>query len=186
MIRAFIAMEFPEIPALAPVFAGLKGIKGAKPVSPHQMHLTLKFLGDISPEQVNDIASALNSISASFPPLNLSVVGLGAFPNTRRPRVLWAGIMPQEILVDLASRVDQSIVELGFAPEKRQFSPHMTLARFRFPPKGLYIKDMIEEYSDQHFADFIIKSIKLKKSTLTPAGPIYEDLHTSSLGDMEV
>ncbi|MCL5428633.1 MAG: RNA 2',3'-cyclic phosphodiesterase [Chloroflexi bacterium] len=135
-IRAFIALEMPD-----PVRRALdeisfqlrKELSGAplRWVPVGNMHLTLKFLGDISRDQVPAITQILESESTRFAPMKLNINGLGAFPNPQRARVLWAGLNAPDDLHELQNNIEARLTALGFSREERAFSPHLTLARVR-------------------------------------------------------
>lgn len=130
--RLFIAMDLPE--AIRAQLAALAiDLPGVRWVPAHQLHLTLRFLGDVadgSPRQA--LEAALAQIVG--PPLSVSLRGVGQFPERGRPRVLWAGLTPVEPVFALAARVEAATAAAGFAPEPRPFSPHVTLARLKDPP----------------------------------------------------
>ena len=135
-IRSFIAIELPEA-----VKTGLQQLQTeltlprysfVKCVAPEGIHLTLKFLGNISAEKVTDITGVMEQASQEVSPFQLQLTEVGAFPNMRRPRVLWVGIKGEvDKLVSWQQRIDNGLVPLGFAKEARPFTPHLTLARLR-------------------------------------------------------
>nr|MQY55587.1 RNA 2',3'-cyclic phosphodiesterase [Dehalococcoidia bacterium] len=135
-IRAFIAIELPD-----PVKDSLSSLEDrlrpaehpyVKWVDPQGIHLTLKFLGNIAADQVPRIIEAITLASQGTSPLKLQIGGLGAFPNLQRPRVIWVAVTGEvDPLIALQRGIDQALVPLGFAIEKRPFSPHLTLGRLR-------------------------------------------------------
>ncbi len=135
-IRSFIAIPVPGagMQALEDAVKRLDSDIGGSVrwVRPEGIHLTLKFMGDIQPEMAERILAALPLVTARFSPLELSISGLGVFPNPRRPRVLWAGVHGDlESLSALQLAVDDAVGELGLPREQRAFSPHLTLGRVR-------------------------------------------------------
>ena len=172
-MRAFIAVEIPSeiTERLSTVQRELP--LGLKLVKPKAMHLTLKFLGEISEGKAKEASNSLDSLT--FSPIPLTCRGLGVFPSRNLPRVLWAGIESPG-LVALHSKLEPKLLELGFARE--DFTPHLTIAR----AKGkVELKSILEKYSGELFGECLIRSLHLKKSTLTPEGPVYEDVHSVSV-----
>ncbi|MFM8550892.1 MAG: RNA 2',3'-cyclic phosphodiesterase, partial [Nitrospiraceae bacterium] len=145
MIRTFIAVELPSSlrQALAQVQAEARNriARELSPamrlqwVRPEAIHLTLKFLGDIPEQQVDEIKSAAGSALCSVAPFSVEVAGLGVFPDLRAPRILWVGLSGGEgtasALSHLAAMVERSVEPLGYPPESRPFNPHLTLARIK-------------------------------------------------------
>ncbi|PKB71967.1 MAG: 2'-5' RNA ligase [SAR202 cluster bacterium Io17-Chloro-G6] len=135
-IRSFIAIPVPSagIQALEDAAAKLDSDFGGSVrwVRPEGIHLTLKFMGDIQAEMVERVLAALPPVAARFSPFELSISGLGVFPNPRRPRVLWAGVRGDlETLSELQLAVDDAVGKLGLPKEDRRYSPHLTLGRVR-------------------------------------------------------
>ena len=169
-MRLFVAIDLP--PDLKDRLLALKtDIPGAVWVKPPALHLTLRFLGDpIDPIRLTPIRTALASVKAA--PFPLTLRGTGRFPSgDRRPaRVLWVGMADQPALTALQAAVEQALVPLGFAPEDRPFSPHITLARL----KG---EGSVARFLDRHGAfraePFTVSEFHLVSSTLTPGGPNY-------------
>jgi 2'-5' RNA ligase len=137
-MRLFVAFDIPEEAraSLAALTAKLRPIcQNARWVRIEGLHVTLKFIGETPSEKVAEIKTALASIPARAPiPMNFR--GLGFFPNERRPRVLWAGVVAGPDLASLAAAVETALAALGIPREERTFSPHLTLARFD-TPRGL-------------------------------------------------
>jgi 2'-5' RNA ligase len=180
MIRSFIAVELPDEirHALAGVQEHLKrNVAGVRWVGPTSIHLTLKFLGDIAAEQVQPIAAAAMGAVQNEPPLSVGVCGLGAFPNPRRPRVIWVGIEGDvERLGRLQTRLEEALEPLGFPREGRAFRPHLTLGRVRDPRRP---PDLIRALADVTIPpcnSFDVHEILLYKSDLRPTGAIYTKL----------
>jgi len=128
MIRLFVAVYPP--PDIRARLAGLcAGITDARWVSPENMHLTLRFIGEVEEPRLEDIGYELRGIrAASFP---LTLAGVGHFENRGRVRAIWAGVQPSPELVELQHRVDAAIRRAGLGTEGRRFSPHVTLARLK-------------------------------------------------------
>ena len=144
----------------------------AKPVELHNMHFTVQFLGEISEGMVRKISDALNSIK--FSAFSISFPSIGVFPKPNFPRVIWIGtddgINELEKLVEI---IRSKLSQLGFSPDKK-FRPHVTIFRVKNKIEG--ISDKLEKFSSYYFGKQTVSEIKLKKSELTPNGPIYTDL----------
>ncbi len=179
MIRTFVAIDLPEeVKAeLASVIAGLRQKNDrVRWVKPDSMHLTLKFLGDIPEQSVGPLSAELDTAARDFTPLSLAVEGLGAFPNLRRPRVVWAGLSGEiEGLRQIASRVDKACASFGVKPEKRPFQAHITIGRLKVPT----VVDLNKELRKKGFS---ATEIVLYQSELLPTGARYTVLNRSILG----
>jgi 2'-5' RNA ligase len=139
-----------------------------------QIHLTLKFLGAVPEERVPAVSSALEGVVAAAAPFSLAAAGLGAFPGLRRPRVLWAGLtgdVPE--LTALAASVDGALSPLGFPPESRPFSAHLTIGRVRSPRGGRALAPAVEGAGAAEFGAWTASELVLYESRLRPAGALY-------------
>jgi 2'-5' RNA ligase len=187
MIRTFIAVEIsPEVLARAAELSAALRPAGAdvKWVETHNLHLTVKFLGDVQDEQLADVIRAVQGAAAKVEPFELEVHGAGAFPNAGRPRTIWLGARDgSEAMADLAAAIEKALKPLGFSPEHRRFQPHLTIGRVREVRRGL--KELSERL--WQFADFAagrtpVEEAIVFSSDLTPRGPIYQRLGTAALG----
>ncbi|MEA3282222.1 MAG: RNA 2',3'-cyclic phosphodiesterase [Euryarchaeota archaeon] len=176
MIRTFIAVDLLDsfIDTIVEIQQQLKG--NIKLVDPKQVHITMKFLGDVPEKKVPKIEDALSNIN--FEPFTARVCGIGAFPKPAYARVIYIGADPAETFTRLYAEVESALAPLGFKREKRPFTPHATLARVKHNPEGARMKlaDVIEYLSDVKVGTMDVDTIKLKKSTLTPKGAIYETI----------
>jgi len=144
----------------------------AKPVEPHNMHFTVQFLGEVPEEMVRKISSELSSLE--FTPFSVSFVGVGVFPKSSSPRVIWIGTNEGVgELEKLAEMIHMKLSQLGFQPDKK-FKPHVTI--FRVKKKIENVSNELQKFSTHSFGKQVISEVKLKKSELTPNGPIYTDL----------
>jgi len=180
VMRLFIAIELPEEikKGLSRVQEQLKeGGAGASWTRPEGVHLTLKFLGEVPEHKVPEIMSGLTAAVAGTVRFRVEVGGAGAFPNVRSPRVLWTGVagdLPK--LAALQAAVDGAMVKLGFEPEDRKFSPHLTLARIKYlRPRDNWQK-AIEGIRDVNLGGFEADRVSLMKSELKPAGAVYTEV----------
>jgi len=189
-IRAFIAIELPE--ALKAEIARLqeqlkaKSRTPARWVNPENIHLTLKFLGDIDSDTVDDILLAMGEAARGISSFHFSVKGLGVFPNPQRPRIIWVGLTGSlDKLTNLQQNIDNALDRLGLPREKRPFSPHLTIARIQdraTPAERQTVGQLIEGTEFSSRTDFNAATVYLIKSQLTREGPIYSQLGSVSLG----
>ena len=174
-MRAFIAIDLPsEIQAaLARQQAAFRPVcPEARWTRPQGTHLTLKFLGEIGEEKVGQVTEALSAFPA-FPPFAVEVKGFGFFPNARHPSVFWAGIVAPPDLAELARRVEDATERLGFARERRDFNPHLTLARFKVPRPQPELRALVEQQADASLGRFEASEFFLFESKLSPHGAEY-------------
>ena len=177
MIRTFVAMEIPRMAGLDELLEGLRK-SGSKLSVPRgeNIHVTLKFLGDVQEEEASRILGAIAEVADDFNSFEAKVKGTGAFPAERNPRVLWVGIEDGGSMSRIADAVDERLSGMGFERERRAFTPHVTVARVKSPSGLDSAIGVLREYDDREFGSFTVSDIRLKKSTLTPSGSIYEDL----------
>ncbi|MBN2335209.1 RNA 2',3'-cyclic phosphodiesterase [Candidatus Bathyarchaeota archaeon] len=182
-VRCFVAVECSS-DKLATRFQEarrrLESTQGdVKFVEPENIHLTLKFLGEIEQSRVDEAVEAVKS--TSFKPFTVMIEGVGAFPNLRRPRVVWAGITEGVTeFVEIWKSTDLRLSKLGFERERRGFSPHITIGRVRSGRNRDRLAEEIAALGDFEFGRLQVDRIKLKRSVLTPQGPIYSTLAEST------
>ncbi|MBW7956748.1 MAG: RNA 2',3'-cyclic phosphodiesterase [Deltaproteobacteria bacterium] len=150
-------------------------------VRPEAMHLTLKFLGEVDERLIDALGNGLENAASGTGPFNLTVEGVGAFPNQRRPRVIWAGIGASAELTELKERIEQSINALGFEPEEREFSPHLTLCRIKTPEDSMLMGSVLSEENPPLKTEFTVSSVVLFKSVLRPKGAEYTAMREAFL-----
>ena len=172
-MRAFVAIEVNNKDVLNSIHKIQTELNiKAKPVELHNMHFTVQFLGEVSEKMVGKISDALNSIE--FSAFSISFAGIGVFPKPNFPRVIWIGTDDGiNELEKFAEMIRSKLSQLGFSPDKK-FKPHVTI--FRVKNKIEDMSDKLEKFSSYYLGNQIISEIKLKKSELTPNGPIYTDL----------
>ena len=179
MIRTFVALPIPDnlkehlgkaIATLGNKNAGVKWVRA------ENIHITLKFLGNISEDMITPLSQELDRAVEGFPPLHLGFSACGVFPNLKRPRVIWIGMKGDTALLsEIASSVDAACTGFGIPPEKRPFKAHITLGRLKVPSMVDLETKFIEE-------EFNATRVILYKSELLPQGARYTALHTSCLG----
>jgi len=185
VIRAFIAVDLDDlvIEKICNVVEILKPrITEIRWLRKENLHLTLKFLGNIAESQVDPIAAALRHPVRLFSPCTISAKGLGVFPDFRRPKILWVGLTGDQ-LVQLAAEIESALMPLGFTPENRAFTPHLTIGRWREgsrPAKNL--RQEIDSLNDFEFGACAVRQIVLFQSVLKPEGASYSELRTIQLG----
>jgi len=186
LMRAFVAIDLPEKirSALSREQAELRdslakmnrdtGKQDAEIrwTKPEGIHLTLKFLGEIAQARINHVIESLSAIGAfeSFP---IEVKGFGFFPSASRPQVFWAGVEAPPALTHLAGVIEEAMEKIGFAPEKRNYSPHLTLARFKNPRPRPELRALVEAQGQISLGRFEAAEFFLFESKLSPHGAEY-------------
>lgn len=175
--RGFIAIDIKPFPKLIEFENEIKNTgANVKLVEPENIHLTLKFLGDTDESLIDRIEEITNNSVKETKPFEIQLKGAGVFPNERYIKVIWIGIENGENISKIAGKIDDELSNLGFKREKRKFSAHLTIARVRNVKNKDELIRIIEKYKEVEFANIGVNSIKLKKSDLTPKGPIYKTL----------
>ena len=190
VVRSFIAIELPtgvraELTSLEENFKARRH-PFVKWVNPESMHLTLKFLGDVAVDSMPQIVEAMSGVARSHSTFKLQVAGTGAFPNWQRPQVVWVGVDGElGRLNSLQKGLESALSPLGFPPESRPFSAHLTLGRLRdrvTPDDRRRFAEFAQTVEFKTNPSFEVIAIRLMKSQLTPAGPIYSELAVARLG----
>jgi len=166
MIRLFVALQLD--PITRSLLGSLaKSIPGARPVPEEQIHLTIRFIGEVDGALYHDIRESLGGVKA--PPISLYVKGVGHFPPRGKPRVIWAGVEPAGDIIILRHKINRALLECGLAPEKRKFHPHVTLARLKNVPAGKLVH-FLAGNSLLQSPPVMINKMTLYSSSLTPQG----------------
>jgi 2'-5' RNA ligase len=179
VVRAFLSIDIEDHALLSRISQIQQKLnpQGAKMkmVESDNIHFTMRFFGDTEVTRIDQIRNCLRQIE--IVPFEINIVGVGAFPSKRKPRVIWIGVADNsQLIIDLKSRIDENLSEIGYKAEKEKFTPHATIARIRSIKGPIQIFNSLEELSNETVGKMIVKSISMKKSTLTPSGPIYETL----------
>jgi len=179
MMRSFIAFDIENDSVLKKMIEAqallTKSGADLKLVEPKNIHVTLRFLGDIAPNTVEKIFEGMKAIQ--FIPFNIKIQGVGAFPTPRYARVVWAGMSEgANELRSIFSQVEPRLQGLGFSPDPKGFSPHLTIARVRSGRNKAELSRAIDENSGFEFGTIRGECLRLKRSVLTPKGPIYSTL----------
>ena len=177
MHRLFVAIR-PPASIRATLLALMGGVPGARWQSDEQLHLTLRFIGEVDRPMAEDIASVLGTVR--YPNFELALSGMGAFDRRGRADALWVGVTPHEELHALHKKVDQALVRLGLPPESRAYLPHITIARFSrnaAPPAAA-----TEPHAQVTSAPFPVTHFALFESRLGREGASYEAVERYALG----
>jgi 2'-5' RNA ligase len=188
-LRLFVAVDLPdEVREALNILEGelrRHDLSDLRWVRPHGIHLTLKVLGETPAARVAAITNALAGATRGRRSFRLALGEPGTFGNRRRPRVLWLDVVGDiEPLAELQAAVEKALAEVGFPPEERRFSPHLTLARVRQPaPPGTAerIAQALQAVTPPR-AEFDVREVVLMRSTLQPSGAVYERLAAFPLG----
>jgi 2'-5' RNA ligase len=190
-VRTFIAIEMPPAAqaTLAAVQQALQAVRGARDcvkwVRPEIIHLTLQFLGDVPASRLAAVGDAVARAGAGVPTFTLHLTEAGAFPNNRRPRVVWVGLGGKlDVLAHLQKMVERELADLGFPPEDRSFSPHLTVGRVRQnadPEAVRALGEAIAGLRIEESEPFPVEAVRVMRSDLRPDGPIYTPLRIAPL-----
>jgi 2'-5' RNA ligase len=183
MIRAFIAIELsPEAKkALSELQAEfIKTDADVKWVKPENIHVTLKFLGDITEEQKIAIQNILDDYFKETQSFKIRLQTTGAFPKPEYPKVIWVGSSGETELKNIAKIVDEKINKLGFPREERAFKSHLTLGRVRSGRDKDKLLQALKKFQDWQGPEMTVAGVSLFQSTLTPQGSIYSPLHKTN------
>jgi 2'-5' RNA ligase len=184
-MRTFIAVELPEgIKKQIEILQAPLKKTGAfvSWVKPGNIHVTLKFLGEVPEEKIQEIFDATEMAVEGTERFNMSLKGTGGFPNLRRPRVIWVGTgSGGEELSHLAKRIEEEMEKIGFPREKRKFSPHFTIGRVKSPKN---IERLAPQVESARFEteEIEVTEVVVMRSQLHPAGAIYTPLKKLPLG----
>jgi len=178
-IRSFIAFDINNEKVLKRLSETQEKLEktGArlKLVKPENIHITMQFLGDIRPDMVDRIHSKMEQVA--FTPFEVEIQGVGVFPSLNYARVIWTGIQKgAEKLGNIFNQLEPGLRELGFRPDKKGFNPHITIARVKTGHNKAELVRCINELASYEFGVLKAECLKLKKSILTPKGPIYSTL----------
>jgi len=185
MIRSFIAIVLPEevkkalaglVQELKPIFPKISWVK------PENMHLTLKFLGNIQEQQIGQIKQVMSKSCTGISPFSLQGHALGVFPTVNRARVIWSGLSGDITWLEkLYLNLEAGLAQIGFSKEKRPFHPHLTLGRIKIGAKPKLILEALHQHQTFSTPSFTVKEIVLFKSELNPKGAKYTALERVGL-----
>jgi 2'-5' RNA ligase len=187
MIRCFLAIDLPD--SLRPQLALLQGeLKKSNAdvrwVAVGNIHLTLKFFGNVPDNEIDALIQAAREVAAEQQPFQLQATQAGAFPNMKSPRVVWVSLGGDVIpLAQMYQKLEKAFEVLGHLPEGRAFNPHLTLGRVKSPANRHRLALALEKLPPLKWPPFMVNEIILFKSTLTPQGSIYAPLQVIPLGN---
>ncbi len=183
LIRAFIAVELPSHiqKELEIILINLQksGVRSVRWVKPNAIHLTLKFLGESSPQELSRISDEIRAIAATTAPLELQIQGIGVFPNLKRPRVVWVGVKSPPALFRLQKALEDAAEQIGYPKEDREFSPHLTLGRVKreaSPAELTLLGQTIAQKPVGVLGNMTVNQLVLFRSDLKPEGAVYTPL----------
>ena len=181
--RTFLAIDIkPDIKK--EISKTIKEFKEINPnikyVNPENIHITLKFFGNLNDEKIEEIKTIINKVTTNYEPFKIDINGMGAFPNTNHIKVIWIGIKENPILESLQETLDKEFSKIGFKKEEN-YKTHLTIGRMKTAKGKKQIQEKIEENKNIQISELKIETLHLKKSTLTPKGPIYEDIEVFNL-----
>ncbi|MFQ6011494.1 MAG: RNA 2',3'-cyclic phosphodiesterase [Nitrososphaerales archaeon] len=185
-MRTFIALDIRNEEVISNVSRIQSMIRGtgvdATYVDHRSLHFTIRFLGETGEDTIARVKSALSDVKARR--VTVKYQGIGVFPGRQRINVVWLGVDKNCVdeLMSISDGVNKAISRLGFRPE-REFQPHATIARIKSGKNREELMAVIDNQQTPVLGEERLENIKLKKSTLTPDGPIYEDLQSISLDD---
>jgi 2'-5' RNA ligase len=174
IFRGFIAIDItatPQILAFEKEIA--KTGADVKLVEPQNIHITLKFLGDTDENHIDAIEQSIKDAVKTTKPFPVTLQGTGVFPNQNYVKVIWVGIIDNGVIGPIAQTLDTSLASLGFPKESRGFSPHLTVGRLKTAKNKDKLLAIVQRYHKEEFTAQQVTSVALKKSELTPKGPIY-------------
>jgi len=191
-VRTFIAVDFPpnmlkKIGEITTFFKTLTPEKGLKWVETGNLHLTIKFLGEIEENKTDQVKLTLAQALKDQNCFDIEIAGLGMYPNKRAPRVIWLGIVGASPLKEVYQVINRELTALDLTPERRAFSPHLTIARIRKHTdrqQAQQIGEILSTYKVESLGLTTIKQVHLYQSVLTPSGPIYTLLHSVDLNQV--
>lgn len=183
--RGFVAVDVGPLSSVLQAVSALERYRhDLKVVAPENIHLTLKFLGNVEDAQAEPILEAIEEACEGVDPFTMTLKGMGTFPPRGPPRVVWIGLEGADPLVQIAQALEDSLEDVGFARERRAFSPHVTLARARSPggARNQELIELVKDNRDARFGTQDVQEIRLMRSELRPTGPIYSVVGAVPLG----
>lgn len=182
-IRLFIGIPIPVNESFTNLLFDLHkqfGNSEIKWLNTSQLHLTLKFIGEVPVFYLNSIESLVCSSIDNIKPFNLIIKNIGFF-GSPVPKLVWAGIQSDEVLKKCFYNIDNNLQELGIKKEMKEYKPHITLGRIKFMDKKIKVYDIITRYSNEVICKMKVGKVELIKSTLNQSGPEYKILKTFNL-----
>ncbi|MFW5901057.1 MAG: RNA 2',3'-cyclic phosphodiesterase [bacterium] len=186
MKRTFIATKISPGEKLLKTYTKLKNeLKNEKIkwVNSDQFHITLFFLGDTDEEMIPRIRTQAGNLMDQYNAFHINLTGIGVFKNLHKPRVLWAGIDQFEAMKEIKERIEEEMTALGFPGEKRDFRPHLTMARIKWIYDKQNLKNLVDTYKNEDFQQVKVNEIIYYESILKRSGPVYKPIEKFLLPD---
>ncbi len=175
-IRSFISVKIPDTPAVLGAMEKLRGIKGVS--VPKDVHMTVRFLGDVESRKIKDLSERMRPLE-EYSPFSVSMKGLGAFPNVRDPRVVWIGAEIGDPFRDILEDIDGMLKASRIDYDKKPFKAHMTIGRVKAPSE--HLTGLLNDCREMEIGSFVCSEIFLMKSELTPKGAVHSVIDAFSL-----
>lgn len=166
-IRVFVSIPIPDKTGLEEASSSLGRIRNVRASPLGQVHITLRFIGDVDPSRTGCIAGCVRDAVSGIEPFRVTVSGVGAFPDTKRPSVVWVGASPGDVMGTIARRIGDNLDASGIDYDRKRFKPHITIGRCRGPAD---ISGFLSDYSGREFLRFECDRVCVMRSVLGPSG----------------
>ena len=176
LIRVFVSIPVPDTAPLKPFLEDIRAIDGIRPSPESQMHLTMKFIGDVDDRKVPRIADAVRKAVEGIPPFEVVLEGAGAFPSERSARVVWIGAKPADVLERISDGIGRNLSGIQF--DDKPFKSHMTIGRCSYKKD---VSSLVSKYKGVRFASFECDSVLVMRSELGRSGAKHTVLESVSL-----
>jgi 2'-5' RNA ligase len=167
MARIFVSIPVKDVSGLKGAMDELSSVRNVRASPANQIHITLRFIGDIDERRIPDVVSAVEAACSGTKPFEVSLKGAGCFPDARRPSVVWVGAEPSETLSGIAGRLSKELDSRGIDYDRKPFKSHVTIGRCRGPAD---IGSFLGSHEDEEFIRFRCASVKVMRSVLGPGG----------------
>jgi 2'-5' RNA ligase len=175
--RGFIAVDINSNPKIENFLNEIEKTNAIiKLVELKNIHITLKFLGEISNNEIDKINEIIKDSIKNINPFKIQLNGTGVFPNENYIKIIWIGLKNTQILSDITKKINDNLYNIGLNIKPQKFHPHITIGRVKSAKNKGKILEIIEKYKKTNFSEILVDTIKLKKSELTTKGPIYTDI----------
>ena len=179
IIRMFISIPINDTDSIVSVLDDIKQIRNVKASPISQLHITMRFIGDIDDGKTKKVVKAVEDAVEDIQPFSISIRGIGCFPNLKRPNVIWVGVKPEDVLKKMADRISVSLKSMNISFDEKPFKSHVTVGRCSGPAD---VAPLLEKYRDTEFTSFECDRILIMRSELSPKGAKHTILHTVNIG----
>lgn len=166
-VRTFVSIPVPNAAGLEPLLRDLRTVRGVRTTAPAQLHITLRFIGDLDEERTDEVTEIVSQAVKGLKPARVTLKGTGAFPSVSRPRTIWVGVETDLPLQRMSESISRGLDRAGIGYDPKPFKAHITVARVQGTPNAA---PMLRKYADTEFATFVCTSVKVMRSELTPSG----------------